>query len=208
MSHTLTAAAWRLNRGRGQRRRGLPALWLLTDEDRLPDPVPVLAALGRAQGGLILRYRDPAAHAGDVARIRRHARIVSVPVLLSGPLRLARRYGLAGAHYAQARAVATPGRPRRGLWLTCAAHDGRALAHAARIGADAAVVAPIFATASHPGARTMGALRLARLVQATKVPIIALGGIDSASIGRLPPGLSGIAAIGALERELSRRSGR
>lgn len=204
MPQTLAAAARRLNR----RRDALPALWLMTDENRLPDPTPVLAALGRVGGGLILRYRDPTAHRRDIARIRRLSRIVSVPVLLAGPVALARRFGLAGAHYAEARARATPGRPRRRLWLTCAAHDRRALARAARIGADAAIVAPVFATKSHPDARTLGPLRLARLIRGSAVPVIALGGIDATTARRLPPRVAGIAAIGALAAELSRRCGR
>ncbi len=180
----------------------------MTDEDRLPDPTSVLPALARARGGVILRYRSPAAHVAEIVRIRRLARTAGVPVLISGPLRLARRLGLDGAHYAEARAAATPGPPRRTLWLTCTAHNARSLATAARIGADAAVVAPAFPTVSHPGAPVLGAVRFARLVRDAKVPIIALGGIDSRTVARLPPHVAGIAAIGALARELSRRSAR
>jgi thiamine-phosphate pyrophosphorylase len=203
---TLAAAARRLNRG--ARGGGVPALLLLTDEDRLPDPAACLAGLGRAGGGLVLRYRDAGAKLVEIRRLRRLARRHGVPVLLAGPLRLARRLGLDGAHFAEARARATPGRVRRGgLLLTVAAHSPAALAVAARLGADAALLSPVFATASHPGARALGPLRLNCLASASRVPVIALGGLSARNAARLGRNVAGIAAIGALAAEI-RRSGR
>jgi thiamine-phosphate pyrophosphorylase len=203
MPASLTAAARRLNR-----RGGIPALLLLTDEARLPDPVPYLAALGRAGGGLILRYRDPTAHGREIRRIRALAARHRVPVLLAGPLHLVRRFGLAGAHFAEARARATPGRPRRGdLRLTVAAHSAAALRQAARIGADAALLSPVFPTASHPDSPSLGAARFRRLAAASDVPVVALGGVSAQNVGQLGRNLAGIAAIGALAAEFS-RSGR
>jgi thiamine-phosphate pyrophosphorylase len=204
-SRTLAAAAMRLNRGR--RRQGLPRLWLLTDASRLPDPAPLLPALGRLPlpTAVLLRYYRP--DAAEIRRIRDLARRHGVAVILAGSLRQARRLGLDGAHYPEAQARAAAGRlAHRGLWLTAAAHGPAAMRRAARIGADAVLLAPVFATASHPGAPALGLRRFAALARRSQVPVVALGGIEAGNAGRaIAAGAAGLAAIGALARELSRR---
>ena len=52
---------------------------------------------------------------------------------------------------------------------------------ARRAGADAAVLGPVFASASHPAAPSLGASRFAALVRASPLPVYALGGIDAAA---------------------------
>ena len=73
-------------------------------------------------------------------------------------------------------------------WLvTAAVHSPAALRAAAAAGADAALLSPIFATASHPDVRTLGLQRFAALAQASPLPVYALGGIDrdrAASLAR------------------------
>ena len=64
---------------------------------------------------------------------------------------------------------------------------------------DAAVLGPVFASASHPAAPSLGASRFAALVRASPLPVYALGGIDAAAAQRIArSGAVGIAAIGAL----------
>jgi hypothetical protein len=110
--------------------------------------------------------------------------------------------------HAEAQARVTPGPPRRGqLLLAVAAHSGPALARAARLGADAALLSPVFATASHLGAKPLGAVRFRALVRGSRVPVVALGGISADNVARLGRQIAGVAAIGALEAEFS-RSGR
>jgi thiamine-phosphate pyrophosphorylase len=104
---------------------------------------------------------------------------------------------------------ATAWRRRRPDWLITAAAHGRAgLERAGRAGADAALLAPVFATLSHPRARALGVSRFAALVQASPVPVYALGGVDGANATRLRgTGAVGIAAIGALARAAPPASG-
>jgi thiamine-phosphate pyrophosphorylase len=56
-------------------------------------------------------------------------------------------------------------------------HSLRELAIAHRTGADALLVSPVFPTASHPGAQTLGAVGLKLLSARARVPVIALGGM-------------------------------
>lgn len=61
--------------------------------------------------------------------------------------------------------------------LSVAAHSRPALARAMVLGADAAILSPLFATASHPDARPLGILLFRKWAASASIPIIALGGM-------------------------------
>jgi thiamine-phosphate pyrophosphorylase len=66
-------------------------------------------------------------------------------------------------------------------------------------GADLVFLAPVFPTASHPGARTLGPVRWTRLARVADLRIAALGGIDGATVRRLPSRIcQAVGAIAAL----------
>jgi thiamine-phosphate pyrophosphorylase len=115
--------------------------------------------------------------------------------------RLAAAVGADGVHVPERGAAAGAllwRRQHKGL-LTMAAHSTRAITRATRLGADAIILAPVFATASHPTAQTLGALRFAALTRATSRPVIALGGISDTNVARLAhTRVHGFAAIGGL----------
>jgi len=70
---------------------------------------------------------------------------------------------------------------------------------AARAGADAALLSPVLPTASHPGARVLGAVRFAALCARAPLPVYALGGIGRGTARRLHGArVAGIAAIGGV----------
>lgn len=180
---------------------GVPALLLLTDDSRLPDPVPAMARLPRG-AGVVLRRQTASLQAGRVVAAgwrRRQA------VLVAGEWRLAAAVGAAGVHLPEALArhgVLAPllgWRRKRGLLLTMACHSPTALARAWRLGADAALLSPVFPTASHPGAAVLGPLRFRIWVRRARLPVLALGGIGPGTAARLQgSGAAGLAAIGAL----------
>jgi thiamine-phosphate pyrophosphorylase len=99
------------------------------------------------------------------------------------------------------RAGRWPGPLRSGRLVTSSAHGEAELRRARRAGAAACFLSPAFATASHPGAPALGALRwtrLARQAAVTGTVVLALGGIDAKSVRRLPLGpCAGAGAIGA-----------
>jgi len=73
------------------------------------------------------------------------------------------------------------------------------MARALALGADALIVSSVFATESHPAARTLGPHRLAMLTASATVPVYALGGITTSNATRLgPSGAVDIAGIGGI----------
>ena len=70
--------------------------------------------------------------------------------------------------------------PRRaGLIHLATAHGVGELALAARLGADAALLSPVFPTRSHPGALVLGPVRFRLLTRQAGLPVIALGGMSA-----------------------------
>ena len=193
---TLAEAAASLKRAAGST---LPALILMTDAARLADPLPAARALPAGSAIILRHYGVPerAALARRLATIARRCRLV---LLVGEDPVLARRVGAAGVHLPE-RAIRRAGMVRwqRDWLVTAAVHSHAALVSAAACGADAALLSPVFATASHPGARALGLYRFAALAQASPLPVYALGGIDRAHARLLQgSGAVGIAGIGGL----------
>jgi thiamine-phosphate pyrophosphorylase len=184
-------------RARARSGHDLPALFLLSDPVRQPDPAAAMARLARGAGVI---YR-PGGTAEDAPIARRCARIAKARGLIfvvAGDAGLMQRTGANGFH-APGRLVhrITAARAsRKGLLITAAVHNGAEAAQAIRAGADALLVSPVFPTASHPGARTLGTMRFALVAASSPVPVYALGGITAATARRLPYA-AGFAAIGA-----------
>ena len=65
-----------------------------------------------------------------------------------------------------------------GLHLATA-HDAAELNAAARAGADGVFLSPVFPTASHPAAPTLGREAFLRLANRSDIPVIALGGMTA-----------------------------
>lgn len=173
-------------------------LVLMTDDERLADPLAAARALPR--GALVIvRARQSAHRARLAAALMAVARARNLMVLIAGDGALASKLGAHGVHLSEARAGdAAHWRARRPHWLiTLSAHSLAACARAAQ--ADAAILAPVFATASHPGRASLGAVRTRIVARAAPLPVYALGGIDARSVTRLAGArLAGVAAVGAL----------
>ncbi len=194
----LAKLSFRLNRSGGFSNL-LPGTILLTDTTRLPDPLRAAAALPRGSAIILRHYDDPEREAMARALLA-ICRRRSLKLLVAGDWRLAWKLGAHGVHLPEWQLQNPPPRRRTPGWLvTAAAHSPRALSQAARLGADAALLSPVFATVSHPGAANLGALGLARAARWAPLPIYALGGVNTTNAGRLgPTGIAGIAAISGL----------
>ena len=179
----------------------MPALLLLSDDVRLPDPLSAARALPR-HSAVVLRHYQAVDKAGLARRLATACHARGLVLLVAGDPALAVRVHADGLHLGEAGlAEVRRWRQRRPDWLiTVSAHSLPALIKAQRAGADAALLAPVFATASHPGTQPMGPVRFAALVHKSPLPVIALGGIDTTTARRLKEsGAAGLAAIGALE---------
>lgn len=209
MHWTLANAAANLKRRARKRRRPrglpLPALWLVTDENRLPDPLAALKQLPRG-AGLILRHYGAADRIALARRLAAACRRRGVALLIAGDWRLAARVGAAGVHLGEhaARRGLSPGGylwlRLSGKLLTVAAHGACGLRRAVQVNAAAAVLAPIFKTASHPSRIPLGITRAAALIRRTSVPVLALGGVTASKIkGLQHSGCVGVAGIGFVD---------
>jgi thiamine-phosphate pyrophosphorylase len=172
----------------------LPPLVLMTDDDRLADPLAAARALPKGSV-VIVRARDS-------ARRRALAQALlplrdTLVFLIANDAALAAAVGADGLHLPEASAhQATHWRTRHPRWLiTTAAHSLRAASTADAV--DALLLSPVFATQSHPGVAGLGVQRANRIAQDSRVPVYALGGITARNAPLLH-GFIGIAAIGAL----------
>lgn len=196
---TVTKLARHLN-SRHPAGRALPALLLLSDEVRLPDPRAAAAALPRGSGVVLRNYGD--SRRADLGRaLSRLCRARGLVLLVAGDGALAVKLGADGLHLREDQIhLARRWRRRRARWLiTASAHGLPALRRAAAAGCDAALLAPVFATASHPGRTPLGVVRFAALAGKASLPVYALGGVGPRGAARLRGTAAiGIAAIGAL----------
>lgn len=210
---TLADDARRLNLRTGRRRGRLPALILLTDDERLADPSAAVARLPRGAAVILRHYGLAATERAVLARrLRRLTRAIGVRLLVAvsdaADDALARAVCADGIHLPEWRVRRGAHRALRGRkpgWLvTASAHSQPALRRAAAVGAAAALLSPVFATASHPitslaGARPLGVLRFAAWSRRSPLPVYALGGIDARSAARLrQTSVSGFAGIGGV----------
>lgn len=153
-----------------QRRQPLPRLWLMTDERQGDRLFEALERLPRGAGVIFRHYSlDPRARRALFDRVRRAARRRRLMLLLAGSERLARAWRADGSH----------GRgPAVTMVRSAPAHDLRELRAAERAGAALLFISPVFATRSHPGAQALGRAGFARLARQTRLPVVALGGMD------------------------------
>lgn len=212
MASTLTDVARQLNLSgtptrpdeqmRMPSRSRLPSLIMMTDARRTQDPVADALRLPRG-AAMILRHYELMPHSRlGLARILRAAtRARHVKLLIADDVRMALDVDADGVHFSE-RALPRAGTRLRKLphWLvTAAAHSIPALRRAARAGVTAALLSPVFATMSHPGAAALGALRFSAWVHSSSIPVYGLGGIADRNARRLRgSGAAGIAAIGGL----------
>jgi len=194
----LARAARALNAESGW--HNLPALILMTDQTRVPDPAA--AARGLPPGSaVILRHTDRRKRAALGRALADIARARGLLLLVAGDACLAADVGAHGLHLPEARArEASHWRTLRPSWLiTASAHSARGLASARSAGADAVLLAPVFATSSHPDREPLGVLRVRLMAARAGLPVYALGGINARTIMRLKgANLAGIAAIEGL----------
>jgi thiamine-phosphate pyrophosphorylase len=181
-------------------RPSLPALVLMTDDERLACPLAAARTLPR--GSLVvLRSQDSIRRADLAAGLARIARARDLQWIVAGDAELASRAHADGVHFSErSMSAAFHWRARRPDWfITCAAHSLAACIKAAQSGVDAVFLAPVFPTASHPGRACLSPLRLRCIAQLSRVPVYALGGIDAVTVARLKGApLAGVAAVGAL----------
>ena len=152
----------------------LPALWLISDLRNDAGLARALARLPRGSGFIYRHYHLPDHERFARFRVlRRAAQARGHVVILADSALTAREWGADGV-YGSPRALW----PRRaGLLHLATAHNLAEIGLAARLGADAVLLSPVFPTRTHPGGAVLGAVRFRLLARQSKLPVIALGGM-------------------------------
>jgi thiamine-phosphate pyrophosphorylase len=178
-----------------RRRTKNPVLWLFTDAERLPDPLPAISLLPKALAGVVFRHDEVAGRRELAAQIAALCRARKIPLVIAGDARLAAALG-AGLHLRGGR---WPGLLRTRRLITASAHNLEELRRAERAGAKIIFLSPVFKTLSHPGQPGLGAVRWANIAQtAQRTEVYSLGGVDGKNIRRLTPFSAGAGAINGL----------
>jgi len=198
MAQTVSELARQLNYLNRKNER-LPALLLMTDVKRLPDPSDIIPRLP-ANSAVIIRHFSRKKKMALINKNRLLCRKHKVKLLVSDDPHLALSHQLDGVHFSESFA-----RRNRFLRLkpnqiaTGACHSLRALQTAEAANLDAVLLSPVFATNSHPGAQTLGLMQLQRMTRTTHLATYALGGINQKNAKRLrSSGIIGFAGISGL----------
>ena len=171
----------------------------MTDEARLKDPLAIIRHLPSGSAVILRHYSDP--YRAEIAKsLIKETKGRHIKILISGDVRLAAHVGAQGIHIPESMAKSgarTWQNWRKPYWLvTAAAHSQKALFLAKKIGANAALLSPVFSTISHPHTKPIGILRFTSWSQNSPLPIFALGGITKNNIQRLKESkIQGIAGI-------------
>ncbi len=168
----------------------------MSDLSRAPHPELIAWALPRG-AAFILRDYDAPNRAALARRLQSIATARGVFLILGADARLARKVGADGVHVPSWGAEGFDP-PADDLIVTAACHGAEDIEKAARFGADLALLAPVFPTASHPDAAALGPARFKTVAAQSPLPVLALGGVDETNADLLTgPNVAGLAAIGA-----------
>ena len=164
---------------------------------------PFLKKLERliADGVTLVQLRAHEVDADGFAALARAAsRICSgngAQLILNSDPRLAVSVGADGVHLTSARLKALSSRPlNASFWVGASCHDAEELAHAARIGADYALLSPVNPTPGHEGVPLLGWEGFQALTDRARIPVYALGGVGPEDVEMAwAHGAQGVAGI-------------
>ncbi len=161
--------------------QSFPELWLLSDERNDASLEKALRRLPRGSGFVYRHYHlAPEERIARYWQVERIARARDHVVILADSSLTALEWGADGI-YGAPRSLY----PRRDLLTIATAHNLQEIGIASRKGADAVMLSPVFATRSHKGAATLGAMRFRMLAKHAQMPVIALGGMTAHNAQRL-----------------------
>tara|TARA_E500000331_G_C16956591_1_gene582975 strand:+ start:51 stop:692 length:642 start_codon:yes stop_codon:yes gene_type:complete len=179
-----------------------PFLFFMTDIKRTMDLFETIKTLPKGCILIFRHYEHKDRHklAKCVVTACRQAQIFC---LISNDIHLATRLNANGVHFPEYALHKINKRPRtkKHMVLTAAAHSFATTLKAQKLGFDAVLLSPVYNSESHPNEPTMGHRKLASICSLTKIPIIALGGINTKNITQLiNAGVTGFAGIGIFSK--------
>ena len=161
----------------------LPRVYGITMADELGEAeLLVRAEMALERGLRLIQLREKGAPGEQQRALAEKlvalARPRGAKVLLNGDETSARAWGCDGVHLTSRALREATSRPTD---LICAAscHTRAETARAGELGLDFAVLGPVFATPTHPGATTLGWDGFAAIVAEAPLPVFALGGLGA-----------------------------
>jgi len=132
------------------------------------------------RGVRLIQVRERGMSADELTRFTGRvvplAREYGAQVLVNGDENIAQAAGADGVHLQAGQLLQCQTPPATRLWAA-SCHNREELLHAARLGADLAVLSPVLPTPSHPGEPTLGWDTFAELCLDLPMPVYALGGM-------------------------------
>lgn len=166
---------------------GLPPLYAVCRSSDHGGVAPLLERirLGVRSGLRLFQLREPDMSPDQRVTLARRVNAIAAPagarVMLVGSALEARRAGLTGIHSTVKELHRFTARPPVPLW-TCSCHDKNDLALATELGADAAVLSPVFDSPVHPDRQALGWTGIEHLSGSARFPVYAQGGLHPASL--------------------------
>ena len=102
-------------------------------------------------------------------------------LIINADIELCREIGADGVQLTGVQLVALHKRPDV-EWCAASCHDASELHRAAELGCDFALLSPVLATQSHPGATHLGWEKFAAIAAGSSIPVYALGGLKPADL--------------------------
>jgi thiamine-phosphate pyrophosphorylase len=184
-----------------------PPLLVVTDRHQLAGSMATMAEAVFAGGGRWISLREKDLPADDQVRLardlRRRAQACGACVTVHGSPEVARQAGARGVHLPEAGdAAAARGMLGEDALIGQSVHTLAQARAADPAHVDYIIAGPAFATASKPGyGPVLGEAGLAAIVAVSRVPVIAIGGIDAVSAPRCrQAGAAGLAVMGGVMR--------
>ena len=154
-----------------------------------------------AGAGVIYRAFGAADALATARRLRDIAEARSLTLLIGRDAELAQACGADGLHLPEIDSRRGPAlRAAHPGWiLTGAAHSEGAVAACAAAGLDAALLSPVFRSASRSAGQSLGLPQFSAIARAAALPVYALGGVNAETApGLIGSGAAGIAAVEGL----------
>lgn len=117
-------------------------------------------------------------------------------LLVNSAVKNATELNVDGIHLTARDLLALKQRPSAYSWIAASCHNQVELQHAAQIGVDFVVLAPVLATKTHPDTEPLGWSKFKQLANNVNLPVFALGGLQKKDKDTaLASGAQGIAGI-------------
>lgn len=178
----------------------LPAEYAISNASEVGEEHFLAALETRLAAGLrLVQLREKAMPRARLAALARRVVAAAAPhgaiVLVNGDAELARETGAQGVHLTAGQLATATVRPDL-EWVGASCHTADELRRAEALAIDFAVLGPVAATPTHPGARTLGWEGFGAIARDAALPVFALGGVRPGDLERAwSLGAHGIAMI-------------